>query len=166
MKTAARPTRHRQAGFSLLEVMVAGVIMSSGLAGIAALLLSAVAGTSASADRSHAVMLADNMINLVGLSPDDPGAFLQPPGIPAMDCNFASGCSSAQFASHGLRAWQAQVASYLPGGQGTVCRDNTPHDGSRVADQCDGSGPIYIKIFWEPRPGSADSQPRLVQRVP
>jgi type IV pilus assembly protein PilV len=54
-----------------------------------------------------------------------------------------------QLAADDLSDWSTQVAAILPAGNGVVCRDSTPNDGTVAAPACDGNGNAFaIKIFW------------------
>lgn len=57
--------RHRQQGFSLLEVMIAVVILSVGLLGMALLQSTSLRATQASNERSQATMLIYEMMDMV-----------------------------------------------------------------------------------------------------
>jgi type IV pilus assembly protein PilV len=54
-------------------------------------------------------------------------------------------------AKHDLAEWNAAIATYLPMGQGFVCVDSTPNDGTSAASPaCDGSGTqLTVKIWWD-----------------
>ena len=153
-----------QSGFSLLEVMVSGAILSSGLAGLAALLLASVSGTAQSGYRTTASLLADSMAAQIEITPASGEIFLlEPPSI-TLNCQADSGCTSAQFAASGLRAWLIEIPLRLPGGEGIICRDSTPFDGRRGAPGCDGAGQVTIKVFWQPG-ARLGSSPARVARV-
>ena len=142
--------RNSQQGFSLLEVMVAGAIMSSGLAGLAALLLTAVSGTAQSGYRTAASLLADGMAVQMEISPSSLQTFLQTPPLIVAHCDAGNTCSGQQFSAASLKSWQIQVADLLPAGVGVVCRDSSPFDGSSDSPACNGAGPVVIKVFWQP----------------
>ena len=82
----------------------------------------------------------------------------------------ASGnCSSRQqVAEKDIFDWQAQIAASLPAGEGIVCQDLTPDDGSSfAAPQCDNlaTSPWVIKIFWvvrsEDQVNNTDGTPNI-----
>lgn len=144
-----------QRGFSLLEVMVAGVVTALGLSGVAALLLASTASTSAAHLDTRAAMLARHLHATVALSPDAAGTFLATPPVTAPDCARDDACPPADFAAYNYRQWRLAVATELPGGIGLVCRDASPGDGTGADPACDGDGPITVKIFWRD-PGSQE----------
>ncbi len=152
-----------QRGFSLLEVLVAGAIMSSGLAGLAALLLSSVSGTAQSGYRTTATMLADSMVSMQEISPAARDTFLRTPPIVIASCDENSSCSTFQFAESNLKIWQLQVAKRLPHGQGLVCMDSSPFDGVIDHPECDGGDLVVVKVFWQAGAKQKPSGARVVE---
>ena len=69
----------------------------------------------------------------------------------AISCTTTAGCSPQQMAQNDIAEWNAAITTYLPLGQGWVCLDSTPNDGtSAAAPQCDGAGTQFtIKIWWD-----------------
>ncbi len=65
-----RRAPHRQRGVSLLEVLVAVVVLSIGLLGLAGLQLSAMRNNQSSAERSNAVMLTYSILEAMRASRD------------------------------------------------------------------------------------------------
>jgi type IV pilus assembly protein PilV len=67
----------------------------------------------------------------------------------------AAGCSIAELAAHDAFEWISSVENQLPSGQGVICKDSTPDDGTGSASpQCDGNdanglGVFAIKIWWD-----------------
>ena len=161
------PRRHRksQGGFSLVEVLVAGAILSSGLASIAALLITSVAGTAQTAHRSTAMMLAESMRANLAFSPQSINEFLIPPPSLAPICDEFSACSASQFAQSNFQAWDVQVKRALPGGLGIVCRDESPFDGVPGNTACSGGGPVVVKIFWRAGESEEPADGKLVRIV-
>lgn len=153
----------RVGGFSLIEVLVSAVVMSSGLAGLAALLMTALSGTASAADRAAAAMLADAMVAQLRISPTVSDVFLQPAPASPPDCSAAGACSAEQFAGAALGAWQQTVMAQLPAGRGLVCLDGTPEDGSAAAPACDGQPSLAVKLFWSPARGAPERLARLAQ---
>jgi type IV pilus assembly protein PilV len=161
-------------GFTLLEVLVAVLVLSFGLLGIAGLLLASVQNNSASTQRTAAAFLAQDMADRIRsnidatkvFAPDGtlrPAYYLSNDVAANNNCFGAgsSGCTNRQtVAARDLFVWRQQIQQSLPGGTGIVCRDSTPDDGIRgdtalQADHgCDpdlGDSPWVIKIFWQVR---------------
>ncbi len=137
---------HNQGGFSLLEVLVAGLVSALGLAGTAAMLAFSLAQTSAARDRTTAGMLAGEMAEIIRLAPSGRQAFVA--DQPQVTCQPGDNCAAGDFAATEALNWRRQVAAQLSGGRGIVCLDTTPHDGDAARPGCEGVGPMVIKVFW------------------
>jgi type IV pilus assembly protein PilV len=72
------------------------------------------------------------------------------PGSEQAACRMTSGCSTADMAADDLFLWRESIGA-LPGGEGAVCVDSTPYDGTgAAAPACDGSGDQYVvKVWWD-----------------
>jgi len=143
-------------GFTLLEVLIAMVILSIGLLGLAGLQAASLRNNQQSYLRSQAVLLANDIAERMraNLPATTTGAYDQGAGAPAIAkaaCSSTVGCSSADMASNDLNEWNTDVAARLPGGDASICIDSTPNDGTGAADaRCDSVGNLYaIKIWWD-----------------
>jgi type IV pilus assembly protein PilV len=170
-----REFRGKFHGFTLLEVLVAVLVLSFGLLGIAGLLLATVQNNTIAAQRTSATFLAQDMadrirsninatkpfVKVPNSSParyvPQPVFYLNSQGIAGQSLNCYGGTPTGQCATRDavaerdLFVWNQQIAASLPGGQGIVCQDISPDDGSSfAANQCDGlaTSPWVIKIFW------------------
>lgn len=144
-----------QTGFTLLEVLVAFLILSIGLIGLAGLQVSGIKVGRDAYFESQAQILASNIsdrmrANLDGVTDGDYNAGS---ASTTANCRTTTGCSTSNLASDDLALWQAAVSTRLPSGEGVVCIDSSPEDGTGSAtanNSCDDSGDIYaIKIWWE-----------------
>ena len=146
------PDSHRQisgsAGFSLLQVLVASTVFSLGLAGFAALLLTSIISSAQARREGIAAMSAASLAEQIRLNPAGLNRYLNPPENIAAICFGESQCTPEQQADYDFRLWQLDLADSIQNAKGRVCRDETPDDGDEDGDQCDGSGPLVIKIFW------------------
>ncbi len=129
-------------GFSLIEVLVALIVLSVGLLGIAKMEALALSSTAVSSRRAlaaiEAASLADAMhvnrgywaagaaaanITLSG------STVTNPPASPIPTCTFGNGapCTSAGLAAYDLQQWATAVNKLLPAYQATVqCNNSTP----------------------------------------
>jgi type IV pilus assembly protein PilV len=112
-------------GFSLVEVLVAYVVLAIGLLGAATLLLEAMAGDRAALERTRAVTLASDMIERIRANRDAGAAYDtgDGAGVPALDAaceQVDGGCTAEAMAGHDLRRWLDAIAEQLPRGIGTV----------------------------------------------
>ncbi len=135
-------------GFSLLEVLIAGTVFSLGLAGFAALLLSSIIGSAQAQREGIAAMAAASLAEQIRLNPGGLHHYLNPPETITQICNREGQCTPEQQADYDFRLWQLELADSIPNARGLVCHDETPQDGVEGNSQCDGAGPLVIKIFW------------------
>jgi type IV pilus assembly protein PilV len=144
--------RSLNSGFSLIEVLVATVVFSLGLAGFAALLLSNMVSSAQARNESTVSMAAANLAEQIRLNPDVMDRYFQPPEYIDKICNAESLCTPQQQADYDFRFWQIELADSIPGASAVVCRDGSPQDGSAESAECNGDGAPVIKIFWQGRP--------------
>ena len=151
------------AGFTLMEVLVTIVILSIGLLGVAGLQLNSLRGNQNALESSVAVTLAAEAAdriraNLPGVRNQNTGAadqnhydLLTAAGTDP-SC-ISSTCSVAQIAQTDAYEWFTRLEELLPGGEGVICRDGTPNDGTSAAahgcDQNPATDIFAIKVFWD-----------------
>ena len=138
----------KYSGFSLLEVLVASLIFSFGLAGFAGLLLASMAGATEARLEGAAALAAASLSEQLRINPAALGRYLNPPGLVTTICDGSTECTPDQQADYDLKLWQIELAGRIRNARGLVCRDGTPQDGGDGDAQCDGAGPLVIKIFW------------------
>jgi type IV pilus assembly protein PilV len=153
-KRPVRPVTH---GFTLLEVLIAIVVVAFGLLGLAGLQVFALKNNQSATMRVAATNLTSDIIdrmksNYLGVIN---GNYDQPLTnayqTQVTGCTQAGGCAFGALAQNDLFQWQRRVAAALPGGVGIVCLDSNPNDNSTpAAPDCDGSGTAAyaIKIWW------------------
>jgi len=117
------PARHRPAGFTLVETMVALVVLSVGMIGIAALHVRALSASGTAIYRSQAVNLAGDIADRIRVNRTAQLAYEGPAADNNCDAPTGGGggdCSPAEMAAHDLFVWQTLTAQTLPGGQAAV----------------------------------------------
>lgn len=131
----------RQSGFTMLEVLVAIVVLSFGLLGLAGLQADGLRNNTSAYLRTQANLMAYDMLDrmranlqgvengnyddLMGSAPTDPACI-------------SSGCSISQMAQHDAYEWSQRLSEILPDGQGRVI-------GS-------GIGSVFtITVMWDDR---------------
>lgn len=120
--------RRPQQGFTLIETMVALLVISVGMIGVAALHGNALSSSGVAIRRSVAIGLASDIADRIRVN-RSAGAAYQ--GAAAdNNCDDPTGgggvdCSPAQMAAHDLFVWQAQIAQNLPAGTGAIVVDLT-----------------------------------------
>lgn len=118
-KTNAPPLRHR--GFSLIEVLVALLVLSIGLLGLAALQTVSLQYNTGSYYRTQAAFLAYDIIdrmrvNSVAVANSDGNGYDQPTSsavTATVNCDTAA-CSSADLATYDVRRWYDKAVATLP----------------------------------------------------
>lgn len=154
-KLSQRTAYHRQSqsGFTLIEVLVAVLVLSIGLVGVAALQGVSLKNTQSAFMRSQATALAYDLADRMRANVLSARLGLYDPSTAAAvtACKSTTGCTPQDMAKHDLAEWNAAIATYLPMGQGFVCVDSTPDDGASAASPaCDGSGTQFaVKIWWD-----------------
>lgn len=147
------PRRDGQSGFTLIEVLVAVVVLSIGLVGVAGLQAVSLKNNQSAFMRSQASALAYDLADRMRANvPSAFGSMYDPTAKAATAaCKSTTGCAPQQMAQNDLAEWSSAIANYLPDGQGFVCIDSTPNDGTGVGDpQCDGTGTLFaVKIWWD-----------------
>lgn len=143
------------AGFTLLEVLVAVVVLSVGLLGLASLQVNGLRFNHSAYMRTQATLLAEELADrmranrpgFIANNYDNPAGAL----VPA--CRTAAGCTAAEMARNDIAEWQQALAALLPNGQGVVCRDGVPIEvaSTPAAPSCDEGTTYAIKVWWDDR---------------
>ena len=162
--------KRRNQGFTLIEVLIAIVIFSIGLLGIASLQIAGMRFTHGSQLRSVATLKAETMADLMRANEFGVRNGFYNMGPTAMPTSFPTDCSTTVCAAQAratfdLVTWNQTTggqplqanSQVLPQGVGMVCRDSTPNDGTPGAWACDGLGNVFaIKIQWQERAVGAE----------
>ena len=117
-------THHRrQAGFSIVEVMVALVVLAVGMLGIASLYVTTLRSSGSAMSRMQAVNLATDLADRIRANRFAGEAYA---GTAAeVEClGIDKNCTQEQMAANDLYMWQLQIDELLPGSvtdsEGTV----------------------------------------------
>lgn len=151
-----------QKGFSLIEVMIAMLVLAVGGSGLALLLMASVQGTVQAQERSMATLQATELAHLIHANPATLGHFIFPVGE-AGNCQQGMTCSKEDWAASHLQQWQRDLEQAMAQAHGVVCLDSTPMDGDSTDLSCDGSGAAMVKIAWQEQ--SRDKQGQHTQRL-
>ena len=157
--TSGKNNRSAQQGFTLVEVLVALVVLSIGLLGIAALQVKAQNYSQDAYFRTQATVIAHDILERIRANPVGLQArsYHLPSAIKHSSCYLESGCGVDEMSENDMYEWAGNpvgensnsVARLLPGGSAIICIDSTPNDGDVSAPGCDGSGYEYaVKVWW------------------
>ncbi|MEX2494907.1 MAG: type IV pilus modification protein PilV, partial [Woeseia sp.] len=112
--------RHATAqGFSLVEVLIALIVMSVGMLGIAGLYVHSMQAGRTSLFRHHAVTLAGDVADRIRANPNGAGTY----ELGGADNGCVAGgvdCTPEQMAAHDVLLWSEQAQDSLPEGVVTV----------------------------------------------
>jgi len=130
--------QHLQQGVTLVESMIALLVISIGLLGIASLQITAMSQNSSSLNHSQAVWYAYNMSDRIRANISE---FNNYDGIDTstgytQDC-MSSACTNAQMLTADAADWATMVAN-LPGGRGIISSPTA--DGLQVSVMWDDEG--------------------------
>lgn len=138
-------------GFSLIELLIALVVLAVGLLGMATLMMTSMKSTQGASQRSAATVAVYDLIERMrsnnAQATANGSAYSGDPSAAAMPaCNGAdAGCSEADLASLDLAQWWSNLQAAIPGAAATLLQDPAG----------DGSDETYcIVVFWQ-EPGAA-----------
>lgn len=110
MRVRATASRKLAPGFTLVEVLVALVVLSIGLLGIASLQLSSLRWNNGAAKRSQATLLAYDILDRMRANP-----------AAARSSEYSTGGTPGTIATADLNAWASNIVAAMgPGATGTV----------------------------------------------
>ena len=154
MKNALPHPRRLARGFTLVEAMVALVVLAVGMLGIAGLYVITLRSGGGAIYRMQAVNLATDMADRIRANR---GANVAYNNAPADNNCYGAGsvdCAPLLMAANDLLVWQNQVVATLPSGNGVV----NVQPGAAATDPF-----IYtITITWQGAGETAVSQPSYV----
>ena len=142
--------KNKQAGFSLIEVLISLIILAIGLLGLSALQLTALQRNTSAYNRSIAVNLAYDIADRMRANKvaADGGAYITGIGDgPSNTANcVGSTCSAGDLASFDLDEWKCQLGAY----NGPDCNGKLEGDLPLGDGQIVRNGDVYtITIMWD-----------------
>lgn len=133
-----------QAGFSLVEVLIALIIMSVGMLGIAGLYVQSLQAGRTSLFRHQAVSLAGDIADRIRANPTGGVSYTDATGADNGCVNTNNDCDVASMAMHDVWLWKQQAGATLPGVAATGGGDVTVNFDDTVTP------PVYtITVSWE-----------------
>lgn len=131
-----QPRRRRQAGFSLIEVLITVLIIAIGLMGFGAMMLNSMKNNRLSMQRSLATAYAYDIIDCMRVN-----------RAAALGGNytvtFGGTLSGGTVAATDVTAWKAQLAALLPDGKGQI--------------SLPGNNVIKVEIQWTETANTGDN---------
>lgn len=103
-----------QRGFSIVEAMVALLVLSVGMLGIAGLYVTTLRASGSALYRTHAVNFAADMADRIRANPTAGVEYENDPAGAAQCVDSGITCTPAQLAADDLLTWQQQMAALLP----------------------------------------------------
>jgi type IV pilus assembly protein PilV len=161
-----------QRGFTLIEVMVALIVLVLGVLGSAAMTLTALRDNKQSALRSQATAMAYELSDLMraNVVPTSSSSPLQTqesiftgtqPTVSSITAAcYVSGCTAAQMATSDYAQWLAKLTysganvaagnavSGLPNASAKVCRDSANLNSMTTCDNA-ATSPLVVKLQWD-----------------
>ena len=157
-------TARAVAGFTLVEVMIAVLVLALGIVGGVSMQLAALRARHQSTLLAQASWLAVGMAERMRANPEQMGlpdganlyltldydvlAEPNPPMPPAL-C-YGGDCDGAQLAAFDVYEMKALMRENLPAGRAVVCRDAGLWAGGKLRWACTGGpgAPLVIKVGW------------------
>lgn len=145
-----------QRGFSLIEVMVALLVLAIGLLGLAGLQTLGLKFNTQSYQRTQAVLNAYDIVDRIRANAggiavgvyDDIGITQPPPGLPLNPNCGAVTCDNTQMADYDIAQWKNSLAELLTQGKGTVCRGVLTADFTGCAVDPAGDTSFQVGVQW------------------
>lgn len=173
----------RQQGFTLMEVLIAVLILSFGMLGLVGMQAFALQSNREAKLYSEATNLARELTemmrgnNLVAIETEKAAnpylLDIKTDTEPAEDClTVGSSCTTTKdVAAAQMTEWVSRLKDKLPGARATICFDSTPYDSNGLpqwdctADTTATDAVIFVKLGWTLRStdSSADNASATIQ---
>lgn len=137
----------KQTGFTLLEVLVAMLVLAIGLLGLAGLVTSAMRNNLSASHRTQATWMAYDIIDRMRANRAVMSSYVTAMGT-AATCS-ASASTAGTVAVQDIAAWKNQLACALPAGNGSVSFPS--------------SGRARVVIRWDDSRGMQDSTNQAIK---
>jgi type IV pilus assembly protein PilV len=114
---------NKNAGFTLIEVLIAMVVLAVGLLGLAGLQATSIKNNLSAYNRSQATLLAYDLADRMRANVAGKATYttiLPSAATLKSNCLTTTGCSLADMAENDLFEWNLAVTTTLPSGVGTI----------------------------------------------
>lgn len=160
----------RQRGFSLIEVLVAVLIFSIGLLGLASLMIMSTRSDQAAYMRTQVAFLAQSMADRMSANPVgvwNGNYNTTYPNTTTQTCDATTGCSPANLANYDQQMWSAQLNTFLPNPSAQItCTNPTAYtpSTSQLNLRPPYGGNCYMTIQWQERGVGPNKQQSTTQK--
>jgi len=112
-------------GFTIVEALVALIVLAVGMLGIASLYVTTLRASGSAGSRMHAINLASDLADRIRANRTAEDAYAGAAATDGTTClGTGASCTADQMAAHDLFVWQAAIQTALPGAPaGTVTVD-------------------------------------------
>ena len=154
----------RQRGVSLIEVLIAVLIFSIGMLGLAGLIVVSTRSTHVAYQRTQVTFLANSMAERMSANPDGvwSGNYNSngyPVPAATVGCGSTAPCNAAAVAVHDQQVWSRQLKEFLPNPSAEIaCSDAASvsyNPTGNMAQRPPYGGNCSMKIHWAER-GAGD----------
>ena len=147
-------------GFSLIEALVALVVLSTGLLGAAALLLGGLRDQSLALRHGAAAALVADVLERIQANPDARASYASGSAAAAPACDEAAACDAAALAAHDLAHFESAARQLLPHQQPRTQVTFEPATGPTTTDR------YVISLTWnDARDPEARREATLILRA-
>jgi len=109
----------KNTGFTLIEVLIAMLVLAVGLLGLAGLQAKSLKNNQRAYNRSQATQLAYDIADRMRANKGAAASYLGAAAANA-NCLTTTGCSAIEMAKNDLFEWNAAIAQALPSGTGSI----------------------------------------------
>lgn len=148
-------TNHGAYGFTLIEVLIAVLVLATGLLGFAALQTTSIKHNQTAAQRAQASQFAYDIADRIrsNINGAINGTYLVAWPKPAYNCatsfagtTVANKCSTTEMANADLNWWYSQLSAALASGGGAItCTDIDTTD----TDACTRGSQFTVQVNWQ-----------------
>lgn len=150
--------KRQTAGFTLIEVLVAVLVLSAGLLGVAGTMLTATRSSTSNYLKQQGVQYAYDIVDrmranlLVAAAASSSNPYIvgfdTPAATPAKECTSSAGsavdCNPVQMAAYDVWQWRSSMKTALPGGSGAIVVDaGGPQNNTAI---------VTVTVQWSDQP--------------
>jgi type IV pilus assembly protein PilV len=116
----------KNTGFTLIEVLVAMLVLAVGLLGLAGLQAASLKNNQSAYNRSQATQLAYDITDRMRANVAGIAAYTTSTASVFVNCKNTTGCSSSEMAANDLFEWNTAISAALPNGAVGTLKPTSP----------------------------------------